>query len=98
MTREDVIRDISDRFQRSGLAMNERQRRLWAAAEAIKLPRGGIALVSKALRISPNTIRKGIREIAADQAYSASGLSMRIRKPGGGRKPKEFSSDSPALQ
>ena len=89
MNQEDVIREICERYDQSGRALNERQRRLWAAEEAMKLGHGGIVIVSNALRISPNTIKKGIQEIAAGQADSALGAEGRIRKTGGGRKPKE---------
>jgi hypothetical protein len=56
--------------------------------EPMKLGWGGISLVSKALRISPNTIKKGIHEINSGQASSFSKTNVRVRKPGGGRKPK----------
>lgn len=76
-------------------AFNELQRRHWAAMEAIRLGRGGITLVSKALRISPNTIKKGIQEIATGQADSYLLTKSRIRKPGGGRKSKNASTERP---
>lgn len=86
MSREHLIRDIRDRYRLIGRSFNEVERRHWAAREALRLRRGGIAAVSKALRISPNTINKGIREIATGQAESYSHPTSRIRKPGGGRK------------
>lgn len=93
MNREDLIREIKERFRQPDRSLNERQRRLWAAAEAIKLGRGGITIVSKALRMSPNTIKKGIQEIAAAQTGMPSEANTPIRKPGGGRKSKKTSSD-----
>ena len=45
--------------------------------------RGGIAAVSRASGISPNTIRKGIAEIDADDRLEGG----RVRRRGGGRKP-----------
>lgn len=95
MNREDAIRDICARYQQSGQVLNERQRRLWAATEAMKLGRGGITIISKALLMSPNTIKKGIQEITTGQTDSISGAGRRIRKTGGGRKSKESPSDSP---
>lgn len=92
MNREHVIRDINERFLQSGHSLNERERRRWAAAEATRLGRGGIVLVSKALRMSPNTIKKGMQEMAAGDDLS-SDTDIRIRKPGGGRKPKKSSTD-----
>lgn len=71
--------------------LNEFQRRHWAALEAIRLGRGGIAIVSKALRISPNTIKRGIQEIETGNADLYLHAKSRIRKPGGGRKSKKTS-------
>ena len=90
-----MIREISERYRLSGRSLNEFQRRLWAATEALKLGPGGIAAVSKALRISPNTIKKGIREIEAGQTDSPPEFNARIRRPGGGRKSNKAISDSP---
>jgi len=87
MNREDVIRGIHEKYLQSGGVLNELQRRQWAAVEAMRLGRGGITIVSLALQISPTTIRRGIREIAAAQSRSVSNATARIRKPGGGRKP-----------
>ena len=83
MNRDDVILEIQERYRQSGRSLNEIQRRHWAASEAMKLGRGGIAIICKALRISPNTVKKGIEEIAAGQANSLFGANARIRKPGG---------------
>ncbi len=58
--------------------------------EAMKLGRGGITIVSQALRISPNTIKRGIQEIATGQADLNANANARIRKPGGGRKSKNI--------
>ena len=90
MNRDDAIREIAERYRQSGRAHNELQRRHWAAQEALKLGRGGITLVSKALRISPNTIKKGMHEIASGQADICLHSNARIRKPGGGRKSKKL--------
>ncbi len=95
MSRNELIFEIQERFQQSGGLLNERQRRLWAAEEALKLGRGGIAIVSKALRISPNTIKKGMREISAEQADGVSDAHIRMRKTGGGRKRRQESPDQP---
>ena len=86
MTDEQSIREIQARYRAVDHSLNERQRRLWAATEAMQRGRGGIAVVSKALRISPNTIKRGIEEIKSGQGDPNSALTSRIRKPGGGRK------------
>ena len=44
--------------------MDERMRRLWAAAEAQVVGRGGITLVARATEISRRTIAAGLRELA----------------------------------
>ena len=88
MKQEDSIREVRDRYQQLGWKLNELQRRHWAAREALQLGHGGIAIVSKALRIAPNTIKRGIQEISAGQADLLLRATTRVRKPGGGRKSK----------
>jgi hypothetical protein len=88
MNQQDAIRAIHERFCQSGRALNERQRRLWAAQEALKIGRGGITLVSKALRMSRSTIRRGLQDLAAIPLDSPHPANARLRKPGGGRKPR----------
>jgi len=88
MNQEETILEIQQRYQQLDRPLTEFQRRHWAALEAMKLGRGGVAMLSKALRISPNTIKRGIREIETGQAESYLHANSRIRKPGGGRKPR----------
>ena len=63
--------------------LDENQKRMYLAAEAESLGRGGISLISQALGVSRNTIAAGIREISGTVERAPSG---RIRKEGGGRK------------
>ena len=63
--------------------LNERQRRLWAAAEARSAGRGGIAAVARATGMAVETIRAGIRELESGETLERG----RVRRPGGGRKP-----------
>ena len=86
MNREELILEIRSRFRQLESPVSEFQRRNWAAMESIKLGRGGLTLVSQALRISPNTIKRGIQEIESGQAEIYLQENSRIRKPGGGRK------------
>ena len=74
---------IGERFRALAPELSERGRRIWAASEARVLGRGGIAAVSRASGISPNTIRKGLREIDAGERLEEG----RVRRRGGGRKP-----------
>ena len=64
-------------------SLNERSRRLWAAAEARALGYGGIALVARATGISRSTIVRGMREARHLRRPLP---ETRIRRPGGGRK------------
>jgi transposase len=65
--------------------LNERSRRLWAAAEAKTIGRGGKVLVSKATNLSRTTIYRGMRELDfSGQEIVAP--EDRIRNEGGGRK------------
>ena len=61
--------------------LNEKQRRLFLAAEATALGWGGISKVAQATGVSRVTIYKALEEI---QLHSP--VSERIRKPGAGRK------------
>ena len=76
-------RGIRQRYQAQAFLLNERTRRLFAAAEAEAAGRGGIAAVSRATGIARSTIGRGVAELRADKTLAAD----RIRRPGGGRKP-----------
>ena len=79
------MEDIRDKFNGLSPLMDERLRRLWAAAEATALGRGGIGVVAAATGLSRTTIARGIRE---QQARSLGEVpTRRIRRAGGGRKP-----------
>ena len=62
--------------------LNERARRIWAATEAREIGRGGIALVSRATKISYSTIVRGLHELKAGESTGGG----RVRRFGGGRK------------
>jgi len=74
--------------------LNERQRRLFAAAEANALGWHGVLWVSQAFDIHPHTIREGKKElapnhVAANHVAANHVLSPgRVRREGGGRKKK----------
>jgi len=63
--------------------LNEKNRRLWAATEAIALKHGGIKIVSQATGISEPTIRNGIAEL---KNKTDEPDHKKSRKSGGGRK------------
>jgi len=66
--------------------LNERSRRLWAAAEARALGRGGQTLVAKVTGMSRSTLHRGRQELAQGVDH-LDPFGGRIRAPGGGRKP-----------
>jgi Rhodopirellula transposase DDE domain len=76
---------IKSKYEALRPVMNERMRRLWAAAEARSLGRGGATLVHRATGLAQNTIRAGIKELA--EAQAAPLAPGRLRRPGAGRKP-----------
>jgi hypothetical protein len=89
-----------DRVRQKYLAlspvMDERMRRQWAAAEASTLGWGGVTAVSAATGLARNTIAVGLREPGHRQAHPEEAVSLRIRAPGGGRKP--LTETDPGLQ
>ncbi len=64
--------------------LSEKDKRRYAAIEALKLGHGGTVYISQVLGCSRKTITKGINEL--EGLPDNSGLNKRIRKPGGGRK------------
>jgi transposase len=81
MAEESTIRR---RFRFIAAHLDERMRRLVAAAEAATLGFGGASIVARATGVSRRAIRIGLRELR--QKPGALGLTGRIRRPGGGRK------------
>jgi hypothetical protein len=63
--------------------LNERTKRLFAAAEARNLGRGGITIVERATGIERHVITRGLKELKDKKSYQNSDV---IRKKGGGRK------------
>jgi len=72
---------IGERFRALAGELNERQRRLWAAAEARSHGRGGIAATARATGMHVETIRLGMRELESGETLPPG----RVRRPGGGR-------------
>src|SRR5450432_2421715 len=73
---------IKRRFELLAPGLDERQRRLLAASEAVVVGRGGGVAVSRATGVSRRVIRAGIRELQAPESLAPG----RVRRPGGGRK------------
>jgi hypothetical protein len=72
--------------------LDERRRRLWAAAEALALGRGGETAVAAATGLRRNTIRAGIGEL---RAGGPAVPDQRVRAPGGGRKARAAGDPAP---
>jgi Rhodopirellula transposase DDE domain len=73
---------LHTRFKMLAPFLNERTRRLFTAAEAAALGRGGTATVARATGVSRRAIAAGLAELHTPKAASTHG----VRRPGGGRK------------
>lgn len=69
------------------VSLNERDRRRYAAIEALKLGHGGQVYIAQVLGCDRNTIAKGIRDVQS--GLLSSDEASRIRRVGGGRKRAE---------
>lgn len=85
---------IAQRFELLEPHLDERLRRLVAAAEAQVLGSRGISLVSRCTGVSRRAIRQGLEELR--QTPEAQEGTLRIRRPGGGRK--KTTDKDPALR
>jgi DNA-binding phage protein len=73
---------IRSRYKATGPCLDERGRRLFAAAEARAAGHGGIAAVSRATGIARSTIGRGLDDLGA----SAIAGAVKVRRAGGGRR------------
>jgi Rhodopirellula transposase DDE domain len=85
----NVTDQVRQRFELLRHVMDERVTRLWAAAEARSLGRGGVAIVTAATGIQGKRIWHGQRDLDQIQAVppEQKPQEQRIRRPGAGRKP-----------
>jgi hypothetical protein len=86
MQDETKLRELEAKYRSLAPLMDERMRRQWAAAEARAYGWGGVRAVSGVLGMSPNTITKGLAELAAREEDPEAPLDVRLRRKGGGRK------------
>jgi hypothetical protein len=86
--------EIKQRFSQLGVWLDERTRRLWAAAESRAHGRGGISLVARASGVSRRAIAVGLAELQKKPDPSHL-VRLPIRQKGGGRK--KASLKDPAL-
>jgi DDE family transposase len=84
---------VRQRFELLRLVLDERQTRLWAAAEATALGYGGGAIVTRATGIRSKRISGGRKDLEELQRAPIVDKphDQRVRRPGGGRKPIEES-------
>ncbi len=73
---------IAERYRLVAPELNERQRRIWAGAEASTFGGGGIAAAARACGLAENTVRRGLDDLAAREQLP----DGRVRLAGGGRK------------
>ena len=76
---------VSSRFKHVEHLLDERTRRVLAAAEAKVAGRGGIDAVARATGVARRTVQRGLLELG-EAASSVEVGPGRIRRPGGGRK------------
>src|ERR1700757_3010325 len=86
MQDEAVLRAIEAKYRSLSALMDERMRRQWAAAESRAYGWGGVRAVSSAIGMSPNTIRKGLAELAARDEKPDAPVESGLRRKGAGRK------------
>jgi len=79
----DMLGKLQAKFSAVWDHLDERNRRIMAASEALSLGHGGVTLVHRACGLSRKAISNGILEIREGSLVPVG----RIRKPGGGRKP-----------
>ena len=77
--------EIRQRFSKLEGWLDERARRLWAAAESTAHGRGGISLVARASGVSRRAIAAGLAELQRKPDLSRR-TGLPIRRKGGGRK------------
>ena len=81
---DEKIEEDMKRFYES---LNEKDKRRYAAVEALKLGRGGQVYIEEVLGCDRNTIAKGIGELESREV--SQDKENRIRREGGGRKRAE---------
>src|SRR5260370_42065566 len=85
------LKGVKRRFRSLRPHLDERTRRLFAAAESEAIGRGGISAVSAGIGMSRRVVRGGKRDLRARGTLPTG----RLRQPGGGRK--KMVGEDPAL-
>jgi hypothetical protein len=83
--RQQYEPNIAERMRAFWQTLSERDRRRFAALEAVRVGHGGIEYVADVLGCSTRTIERGVDELGQLPNDPAAG---RVRRPGAGRKKK----------
>ena len=75
---EAYTQDIERKMKRLFGWMSEKDRRRYAAIEALKLGHGGIEYIARVLQCDPKTIQQGLSELEEPEDSAAG----RVRKKG----------------
>ena len=78
---EEIEEPLAKKFAVVFPHLDERQRRIMAAAEARSLGRGGIIRVAEATGMSRSTVTAAVKKLKAGLV-----VTNRVRRPGGGAK------------
>lgn len=80
---------VEDQMRTFFATLSEKDRRRYAAIEALKLGHGGQTYIAQLLGCRPKTIRRGLQELEALPEQVPEGNLQRIRRRGGGRNTYE---------
>jgi hypothetical protein len=86
MQQKATLEMIGVKYRMLAPYMDERMRRNWAASEVQACGWGGLRAVSRVIGMSPNTIRKGLGDLALRAKNPDAPVERRLRRAGGGRK------------
>jgi hypothetical protein len=78
--------DIEQQLRQYYQSLSEKDRRRFAAIEALTLGYGGMRYIAQVLGCDPQTVHEGMREL---KHLPHDPAGKRVRKPGGGRKKTE---------
>lgn len=80
--KDELLDEKQNQEKKFFLSLSEKDKRNYAALEALKIGYHGVTEVSKRLEINKHTIRQGIKEFNSVEPWKPS----KIRKDGGGNK------------
>lgn len=82
MTIQSYPLEVEEQMKRFYQSLSEKERRRYAAIEAVKLGHGGISYICKVLECNYRTVIHGMEELKDPETFEQEG----IRQSGGGRK------------